>query len=465
MDKTTNSAYRTSSTNGGSAISAAAADIQKLPAPRPSPPLEMSGPPGSIAAAPAPTPPPAPSSSSLFGVMHNQYHPSTMTASPYDYDAYRMAINDLSGYRSSSSRTPTTTYKNSITHPINVSWMIPSWLNVLLQEDMRLPKGVRDLNDLADRERLPDLMTPSLEEALARAQQRYPNWRPRGNMGLCSCPGKKVRLDGPVNGRAKIERDLDLDFARLQQLGCKRVICCLFDEELAFLGSPFPQYLQAATNHGIDVVRIPMVEGSTPETFIEMEAVLDKIDETTKAGDSVIAHCRGGVGRAAVVACCWMLRQGLIQDNRSVIAWVRRYRTSKAIETDEQEFYLEGYHIWKTTNGHPAFAKHFEDELMLRRRRKEDFQLRARQAQELDIARAQRKAFQEEEDVEQRERELRVEAALEEKRLAATAPLPGQAFSASSLPPPRESMVPDNEFDFSLAASPVPTSLQRQPGQ
>ncbi|KAG0237872.1 hypothetical protein BGW41_008298 [Actinomortierella wolfii] len=333
----------------------------------------------------------------------------------YEYDAYRAAISDLNSYRTYSSRTPTATYKNSITHPINVSWMIPPWLSVLLQEDMSLPNGVRDLNDLAYRERQPDFATPSFEEAIAKAQQRYPNWRPRGNMGLCSCPGKKVRLDGPVNGRAKIERDLDLDFTRLQQLGCKRVICCLFDEELAFLGSPFPQYFQAATNHGIDVVRIPMVEGSTPDTFAEMEDVLDKIDETVKAGGNVIAHCRGGVGRAAVVACCWMLRQGLILDNRSVIAWVRRYRTSKAIETEEQEFYLEGYHVWKASNGDPTFAKRYEDELQNRRRRKDDLQQRQRQEQEQEIVRAQRKAFQEEEDVEERAKELRAENAREEK--------------------------------------------------
>ncbi|KAF9972337.1 hypothetical protein BGZ73_004574, partial [Actinomortierella ambigua] len=201
MDKPTNPSLRT---NGGSAVSVSAIDTRMLPVLRPTPPLEMTGAPSGMPAL------------SPFGI-----HPAS---TPYDYDAYRMAVHDLSGYRSNSSRTPTTTYKNSITHPINVSWMIPQWLNVLLQEDMRLPKGVRDLNDLADRERLPDLMALSLDEALARAQQRYPNWRPRGNMGLCSCPGKKVRLDGPVNGRAKIERDLDLDFARLQQLGCKRVI-------------------------------------------------------------------------------------------------------------------------------------------------------------------------------------------------------------------------------------------------
>ncbi|KAF9953596.1 hypothetical protein BGZ65_004570 [Modicella reniformis] len=105
------------------------------------------------------------------------------------------------------------------------------------------------------------------EDAITRAKRIYPNWRPRGNLGLSSCPGKKVRLDGPVNGRAKIELEL--------------------------LGSPFPKYLEAANSHGIDVIRIPMVEGSTPYSFQEMDRVLDKMDETTKKGQSVLAHCRG----------------------------------------------------------------------------------------------------------------------------------------------------------------------------
>lgn len=44
----------------------------------------------------------------------------------------------------------------------------------------------------------------------------------------------------------------------------------------------------------IDFHRIPMVEGSTPFSFTEMDRVLDRIDETTKAGQSVLVHCRGG---------------------------------------------------------------------------------------------------------------------------------------------------------------------------
>ncbi|KAJ1557918.1 hypothetical protein HK405_014855 [Cladochytrium tenue] len=62
-----------------------------------------------------------------------------------------------------------------------------------------------------------------------------------GNFALSSCPGKKVRLNtGPVNGRGKragskshksnssfpasINRDLDVDFARLASYGIKTVV-------------------------------------------------------------------------------------------------------------------------------------------------------------------------------------------------------------------------------------------------
>lgn len=42
---------------------------------------------------------------------------------------------------------------------------------------------------------------------------------PIGNLLLSSCPGKKVRLDGPVRGRAAICRDLKLDLGRIKEMG------------------------------------------------------------------------------------------------------------------------------------------------------------------------------------------------------------------------------------------------------
>lgn len=39
------------------------------------------------------------------------------------------------------------------------------------------------------------------------------------NLLLSSCPGKKVRLTGPVNGRSAVCRDLQQDLRRMKDLG------------------------------------------------------------------------------------------------------------------------------------------------------------------------------------------------------------------------------------------------------
>jgi len=87
-------------------------------------------------------------------------------------------------------------------------------------------------------------------------------------------------------------------------------------------------------------------------------------------GASILVHCRGGLGRAGLVACCWALKVGLcgwidvdispnpaegvdgleshvrrdtLQLVERAIAVVRRRRSVKAIETLEQVRFLAEY--------------------------------------------------------------------------------------------------------------------------
>jgi hypothetical protein len=46
----------------------------------------------------------------------------------------------------------------------------------------------------------------------------------KGNICMSSCPGKKVRLSGPVRGRATINRDLNLDFARMKSFNIGTIV-------------------------------------------------------------------------------------------------------------------------------------------------------------------------------------------------------------------------------------------------
>lgn len=81
----------------------------------------------------------------------------------------------------------------------------------------------------------------------------------------------QVRLEGPVKGRSGVCRDLDTDLKRMKELGVGCIIwydillhnfqslnssdSCLDDEELFYLGAPWPEYEERARINGIDVLR------------------------------------------------------------------------------------------------------------------------------------------------------------------------------------------------------------------
>ncbi|KAM3589392.1 hypothetical protein VKS41_000258 [Umbelopsis sp. WA50703] len=165
-----------------------------------------------------------------------------------------------------------------------------------------------------------------------------------GNLALSSCPGKKVRLSGPVGGRAAINRDLDLDFARIsRQFNITTIVCCLNDAELSFLGAPWPRYYEAATKHNIEIIRLPMLEGSCPHSIEEVDAVVDLVVKKMTRGENVLTHCRGGVGRAGLFACCWLLKNRFCLTAERAIRYVRLRRSPKSIETMRQAEFIIHY--------------------------------------------------------------------------------------------------------------------------
>ena len=110
---------------------------------------------------------------------------------------------------------------------------------------------------------------------------------------------------------------------------------------------------------------LPIPEGLAPLTPAHLDVHLTSlINHYTLRGIPILVHCRGGVGRAGLIACCWAIRLGLcgwVDDCRApavtsaedddeiltyverVISFVRRRRSMKAIETYEQVKFLVDY--------------------------------------------------------------------------------------------------------------------------
>lgn len=69
---------------------------------------------------------------------------------------------------------------------------------------------------------------------------------------------------------------------------------CLNDAELDYLGASWPKYSEAAAQAGMDVIRVPMIEGSCPDTLEEIDAAIDAVNAKIHRGENVLTHCRGG---------------------------------------------------------------------------------------------------------------------------------------------------------------------------
>ncbi|KAJ3323087.1 hypothetical protein HDU93_003036 [Gonapodya sp. JEL0774] len=131
------------------------------------------------------------------------------------------------------------------------------------------------------------------------------------------------------------------------------LISLLDDAELARLGAPWHKYLAAAHKAGVSVARLPIPEGHPPSTYHPLDSLLSLLLSHLSLGYNVLTHCRGGVGRAAVIACCLFLRMGLVKGKtgwergRRAVAAVRCRRGMRSVETAVQEEFVEGYWDWR----------------------------------------------------------------------------------------------------------------------
>jgi protein-tyrosine phosphatase len=69
---------------------------------------------------------------------------------------------------------------------------------------------------------------------------------------------------------------------------------CLDDTELDFLGASWPKYEAAAKAHGLQIIRLPMVEGGCPRTLSEVSEAVRRVNVEIYKGHNVLVHCRGG---------------------------------------------------------------------------------------------------------------------------------------------------------------------------
>jgi ADP-ribosyl-[dinitrogen reductase] hydrolase len=151
-----------------------------------------------------------------------------------------------------------------------------------------------------------------------------------GRIGMTFCPGKKQpdAMTGPW------DRDLNLDLRAIVEWGGQVLVSLIEDHEFAMLGvEALPEY---SRRHRIDWVHLPIQDGGIPTEHFEArwETTGGALRHRITAGESIVLHCKGGLGRTGMIAARLLVEMGV--GPATAITQVRAARRG-AVETDEQE--------------------------------------------------------------------------------------------------------------------------------
>lgn len=138
-------------------------------------------------------------------------------------------------------------------------------------------------------------------------------------------------------------RDLEVDLASLRRdHGLSHLVCLVEAHELEALG--VPDLLERAEAEGLGTLHAPLPDGGTPATPAAMEELVQRILGWLMAGEGVFLHCWAGLGRTGTVATACLIARGF--QPTPALRLVREARPG-AVETAEQERFLESYAHWR----------------------------------------------------------------------------------------------------------------------
>lgn len=149
----------------------------------------------------------------------------------------------------------------------------------------------------------------------------------KGRLGMTLCPGRRDR------GRS-LDEDLDV----LRAGGVSRLLCLATDSELEWAGVSGIE--KGCVKRGIQFLKLPVKDQSVP-SFEDQNLMVRWMSSALDAGQNVVLHCMGGLGRTGTVAACLLVARGLRADD--AVAAVRRARGPRAIEIADQARFVADY--------------------------------------------------------------------------------------------------------------------------
>ena len=155
-----------------------------------------------------------------------------------------------------------------------------------------------------------------------------------GRVGVTFCPGKY----DPHAMTGAWDRNLSVDLDAILEWGASAVVTLVEPQELVLLR--VESLGDEVRRRGMSWHHLPIEDVSTPDKAFERnwETAGAELRAILREGRDVLVHCRGGLGRAGMIAARLLIELGA--EPTDAILRVRRARNG-AIETQEQEDYVK----------------------------------------------------------------------------------------------------------------------------
>ena len=157
-----------------------------------------------------------------------------------------------------------------------------------------------------------------------------------GRIGMTFCPGKHdpMAMTGPW------DRDMRTDLAAIADWGAVALVTLMESHELDLLG--VSGLGDMALSQGLDWYHLPIQDVSVPSTSRSKRSGqmrVGRCESQLLDGQSIVVHCRGGLGRTGMVAARLLIELG-----EKPVTALQRVRAARpgAVETVEQEEYVLG---------------------------------------------------------------------------------------------------------------------------
>jgi ADP-ribosyl-[dinitrogen reductase] hydrolase len=154
-----------------------------------------------------------------------------------------------------------------------------------------------------------------------------------GRIGLTLCPGKY----DPNAMSGSWDRDLATDLDAIRGWGAAAVVTLLETQEFALLR--VQQLGEEVMRRDMSWFHLPITDVCTPDDDFERawKSAGEKLRSMLRNGSDVLVHCRGGLGRAGMIAARLLVELGV--EPLTAIAKVRKVRPG-AVETRDQEQFV-----------------------------------------------------------------------------------------------------------------------------